>query len=62
MGRLDHTSQGTCVVMAQDGKANLVALVIAKVKDGKIQRLDMCCVPPPHSARRSGNYPGRAES
>jgi hypothetical protein len=48
--------------MAQDDKANLVALMMAKVKDGKIQRLDMCCVPPPHSARRSGDYPGLAES
>ena len=62
MGRLDHTWPGPCVVMAQDEKANLVALVMAKVKGGKIQRLDMCFVPPPHSARRSGDYPGRAES
>jgi hypothetical protein len=46
-------------VMAQGGKDNLLAVVLAKVEDGKIKRLDLCGVPSPHSARRTGDYPGR---
>ena len=45
--------------MAQGGKDNLLAVVLAKVEDGKIKRLDLCGVPSPHSARRTGDYPGR---
>ena len=59
MGWLDHTWPGPCVVMAQGKRDDLVALVVAEVADGKIRRLDMCCIPPPQSARRSGEYPGR---
>ncbi len=47
-----------CVILAQPGKDDLVALVLAKVADGRLQRLDLCIVPPPQSARRSGEYPG----
>ena len=59
-GWLDHENPGPCVVMAQGGKENLVAVVLAGVADGKIARLDMCGVPPPRHVRRSGEYPGRA--
>ena len=46
-----------CVVLAQDKKTNLVGLVLAKVKDNKLTRLDLCIVPPPETAERSGEYP-----
>ena len=59
MGWLDFEMPGPCVVMAQGKKDNLVAVVLAKVADGKISSLGMCAVPSPHSARRSGEYPGR---
>ncbi|MEN9314567.1 MAG: hypothetical protein RIS35_960, partial [Pseudomonadota bacterium] len=47
-------------VMAQGDKDNLTAVVLAEVEEGKIKRLDLCGVPSPHSARRTGDYPGRA--
>lgn len=62
MGWLDHEFPGPCVVMAQGDKDNLLAVVLAKVEDGKIQRLDLCGAPSPHSARRTGEYPGRPDS
>ncbi len=58
MGWLDREGLGPCVVMAQGDKDNLIALVLAKVEDGKIKRLDLCGVPSPQSASRSGDYPG----
>lgn len=58
MGALDREFPGPCVVMAQDKKDNLIALILVKVEDGKIKRLDMCGAPSPHSARRTGDYPG----
>lgn len=59
MGWLDREFPGPCVVMAQGDKDNLVAVVLAKIEDGKIKRLDLCGAPSPHSARRTGDYPGR---
>lgn len=59
MGSLDQEFPGPCVVMAQGEKDNLTAVVLAKVEDGKIKRLDLCGVPSPHSAMRTGLYPGR---
>ncbi len=59
MGRLDKEIPGPCVIMAQGDKNNLIAIVLAKVKDGKINRLDLCGAPSPHSARRTGEYPGK---
>jgi hypothetical protein len=44
--------------MAQNEKENLVAVVLAKVEDGKIKRFDLCGAPSPHSAKRTGDYPG----
>lgn len=49
-----------CVILAQPDKDTLVAIVLAKVAGGKLLRLDMCIVPPPQSATRSGEYPGSA--
>jgi hypothetical protein len=57
MGILTHSFPGPCVVLAQGEKENLVALVLAKVKGDFIERIDMCIVPAPQSAKRSGEYP-----
>lgn len=46
-----------CVILAQGNKANLVAFVLAKTQGGKLRRLDLCIVPPPQAAVRSGDYP-----
>ncbi|MCP4776379.1 MAG: hypothetical protein GY880_19310 [Planctomycetaceae bacterium] len=46
-----------CVVLAQNEKENLVGLVLARVNGSKLMRLDLCIVPPPQSAERSGDYP-----
>ena len=45
-----------CVILAQNDKANLVALVLAKTHGSKLRRLDICIVPPPQVAERSGEY------
>ena len=58
MGWLDREFPGPCVVMAQGDKDNLIAMVVVEVEDGKIKRLDLCGAPSPHSARRTGEYPG----
>lgn len=62
MGTLDREFTGPCVVMAQVEKDNLIAVVLAKVEHGKVKRLDLCGAPSPHSARRTGEYPGRSDS
>lgn len=59
MGVLERELPGPCVVMAQGDKDNLLAVVLATVENGKIKRLDMCGAPPPFSALRKGDYPGR---
>ena len=46
-----------CVILAQNEKVNLVALVLAKTQGSKLIRLDLCIVPPPQAAERSGEYP-----
>lgn len=46
-----------CVILAQEYKENLVGLVLAKTKGSKLKRLDICVVPTPRAARRSGEYP-----
>jgi len=55
MAMLTHSFPGPCVVLAQGDKENLVALVLAK--GDQIERIDMCIVPTPQSAKRSGEYP-----
>ena len=57
MAMLTDSFPGPCVVLTQGEKENLVALVLAKVKDDQIERIDMCIVPTPQSAKRSGEYP-----
>ncbi|MBI5944553.1 MAG: hypothetical protein HY864_09305 [Chloroflexi bacterium] len=46
-----------CVILAQADKSNLVGLVFVKVDGEFIKRLDLCIVPPPQEAKRSGEYP-----
>ena len=45
------------VILAQNDKTNLVALVLAKTDGDKLKRLDICIIPPPQTAVRSGEYP-----
>jgi len=59
MGWIDRESPRPCVVMAQGDKDNLIAVVLVKVDNGKLKRLDLCGAPSPYSARRTGDYPGR---
>ena len=58
MAHLDQEIPGPCVVLAQNSKDNLLSLILGKVANGKLTRLDMCGAPSPHSAKRSGVYPG----
>ena len=58
MAWLDREIPVPCVVMAQGDKDNLIAVVLATVEDGEVKRLDFCGAPSPHSARRTGDYPG----
>ena len=46
-----------CVILAQGSKEDLVAIVLARTEGGLLKRLDLCIVPEPHSAIRSGDYP-----
>ena len=46
-----------CVVLAQGSKEDLVGIVLATVDRNKLSRLDLCIVPTPQSATRSGEYP-----
>lgn len=49
--------QQPCVVLAQGDQTNLVALVLATVESGQLSRLDLCILPTPGAAQRSGEYP-----
>ncbi|NDP39904.1 MAG: hypothetical protein GZ093_14330 [Rhodoferax sp.] len=58
MGTVDaYFENQPCVILAQNEKYNLVSIVLAKVGADKLMRLDLCCVPTPQSANRSGDYP-----
>ena len=57
MGCLSTYPFGSCVVVAQGNKNNLVCTVIAQVRGGKVSRLDLCIVPPPSTVARTGDYP-----
>lgn len=55
MGRLPDRP---CVILAEGDKDNLVATVLVDVKDGTVRRLELCTVPDPCDAERTGEYPG----
>ena len=61
MGSLNREFPGPCVVMAQGEKDNLKAVVLAKVHDGKVKRLDLCVAPslgqPDRANTRGGVQP-----
>ena len=57
IGELGAYPFGNCIIMAQDNPDNLIATVLVRIQDGKISNLDMCAVPAPDSARRTGEYP-----
>ena len=58
MGMVDAYGQvQPCVVLAQNDKENLVGLVLAQVDGDLLKRIDLCVVPSPQSATRSGEYP-----
>ena len=46
-----------CVIVAQGEIDRLEAVVLFKVSGAAITRIDICVVPDPHSAKRSGEYP-----
>ncbi len=46
-----------CVVLAQGSRDDLVALAFLALEAGRVKRLDLCIVPPPRTATRSGDYP-----
>ena len=52
-----YGSNQPCVILAQNDRTNLVAVVIAKVRENRLERLDLCVVPPPQAAERSAEYP-----
>lgn len=54
---LGHCFWGPCVVLAEDGQDNLVATVVVEVEGDKIKRMDLCGVPSPYLASRTGEYP-----
>lgn len=47
-----------CVILAQGHKDDLKGLAILETRNGKIKRIDLCIVPHPSTATRTGHYPG----
>lgn len=58
IGELQEYPFGPCVILAQGDKDNLVATVLVGIEDGLVAKLDMCAVPDPMAAIRTGEYPG----
>ena len=46
-----------CLIVAQGTKDNLQVLILGKMNNGKLSRIDVCIVPTPQSATRTGIYP-----
>lgn len=57
MAELHGHPNRPCLVLAQGDKNNLVATLLMDVAQGKVRRADLCLVPPPESAARTGEYP-----
>ena len=47
-----------CVILAQDDKDNLIGTALAEVEGNELKRIDLCILPSPETAVRSGEYPG----
>lgn len=54
---LGHCFWGPCVVIAEDERDNLIATVVVEIENEKIKRMDLCGVPSPYLATRTGEYP-----
>ena len=52
-----YSKQQPCVILAQNKRDNLEALVLATVESGELKRLDLCIVPIPQQAVGTGEYP-----
>ncbi len=46
-----------CVILAQGDKENPELVVLAEVDGNKLKRIDLCVIPGPDVAQRSGEYP-----
>lgn len=57
IAEIDAYGHKDCVVLAQDEKSNLVATVFATTDNKQIKQIDICIVPPPSQAKRTGIYP-----
>jgi uncharacterized membrane protein YvbJ len=57
LGEMCAYGHSECVVIAQNSKDNLVATAFITIKDNKVKQIDLCTVPPPTQAKRSGIYP-----
>jgi hypothetical protein len=51
------TGDRACIIAAQGSKDHLVATILCKVNGDKLVEVDMCIIPTPQSAVRSGFYP-----
>lgn len=58
LGELDAYGHKKCVVLAQGTKDNLIGTAFLTISNDKVTRVDLCIVPPPQDAVRSGIYPG----
>ncbi len=62
MGSIDAgRGRQPCAILAQGDRSNLVGFVLAEVAADKITRLDLCIVPAPECATRTGEYPAMPE-
>lgn len=57
LGELDAYGHTDCVVIAQNDKDNLVAATFITVENNQVKKIDLCVIPPPSQAKRSGIYP-----
>lgn len=46
-----------CVVLAQHDPDRIMCVVLAETDGDRLKRLDLCIVPPPSTAVRTGEYP-----
>lgn len=58
MGRIKaYGEEQPCVILAQGDRESLVGVVLAKIKNNQLSRIDLCVVPSPEEAVRSSFYP-----
>lgn len=57
LGEIEAYGHKDCVIVAQNTKDNLVAIAFITVGENQIKKIDLCVVPPPSQAKRTGIYP-----